>query len=170
MEELLYDPRTKKQIKDLLYNFLYDPIELKFRKQLDWIIARNTVLIGASHKSFVYKGELHSSEPTFCRKQNKLHPQMRSYMDDYLKEQKVINDREIPLVIGFITKLLNTSNTLSDYLKILPESVHRPIQKLIDSCPCRAKQLSPEFIVNFTEDNKDSIDLIKRRMVINLLI
>ena len=170
-DTLQHDPRTKQYIKDVLYSFLYDPIEKQLKRQLDALIIKNSVLIGASHTSFMYKGTLYSiddSRPP--RKMNMLVNQLHPFMDEYLKEVKKLNNVELPYVLGFITQVLNSSNDLHDYLRVLPDSIHRPIEKIIASCPCRSKHLTEDVIESLQTKNKVSIDLIKQRMVTNLLI
>jgi hypothetical protein len=170
MEPLLYDPRTKQQIKDALWQFLYQPVKEQFAQRLLTLIQRNTMLGGYSHNSFRYKGEFYSDgTPLKGYKWNNLLPALRPEMDAYLKEVKELNDKEIPYVIGFINQVLNASNDLNDYLRLLPPSVHAPIYEIIAACPCRHTQLSPEKVLEIKEQNKESIALMKQRQVINLL-
>lgn len=171
METLQHDPTTKKQIKDMLYDFLYAPIQKQFKVRLDTIIIKNTVLLGASHSSFMYKGVLYSidnSRPP--RKMNRLLPQLQPVMDEYLKELTVLNETELPFVIGFINHVLNSSNDLHDYLRVFPSAVHRPIEAIINSCPCRTKKLTDFDVECIQKKNQASIDLMKSRMVMNLII
>lgn len=170
-EVLQHDPRTKSQIKDMLYAFLYEPVQRQFKTRLDSLIKRNTVILGASHQSFIYKGNLYTCDITPPpRKLNRLVPQLVPDMDAYLADLKQLNDKEVPYVMGFINQVLNSSNDLHDYLRLLPSSVHQPIQKLIDSCPYRTKKLTDEQVQELQTRNKQSIDLVKQRMVTNLLI
>ncbi len=171
MEQLQHDPRTKQLIKDTLYEFLYRPIENQFKNRLEVLIVRNTLLGGYSHKSFNYKGVLYSSDNGAPpRKSNRLMLQLKPAMDEYLFDLKQLNEKELPFVIGFINQVLNASNDLQDYLHIFPESIHQPLEKLIATCPCQAKQLSDEKIVELREKNQASINMMKARMVTNLLI
>lgn len=170
-EKLQHDPRTKQQIKDMLYAFLYAPVEREFKHRLDKIILQNTNLLGVSHTSFVYKGEYYCTDQSRPpRKMNRLVSQMIPVMDLYLQELKQLNNTEIPYVVGFINQVLNSSNDLHDYLKILPISIHQPIDAFIATCPCRARSLTPEIIKELQDNNAKPIQLIKERLVINLLI
>jgi len=171
MEPLQYDPRTKHQIKDAIYEYLYAPVQKQFKKRLDALIVKNTAILSASHASFIYKGCVYSCDTgNMPRKMNRLVPLLQETMDEYLKDIKKLNDVEVPFVIGFITKVLNSSNNLHDYLRVFPPSIHYPIQQIIDSCPCRNKQLTDFDVKCIQENNQTSIDLMKERMVINLLI
>jgi len=171
MEQLQHDPRSKQQIKDALYAFLYDPVQVQFKNRIDLIITRNAILGGFSHRHFMYKGDLYNSESTHPPlNRNRLLPQLRADMEDYLKDVRELNNNELPYVLGFINQVLNSSNDLQDYLKILPESVHHPLHQLIDTCPCKTAKLTAERIQQIQDKNQEPIDLMKRRMVINLLI
>lgn len=170
-EVLQHDPRTKSQIKDLLYAFLYEPVQRQFKHRLDALIIRNTAIAGVSHQSFTYKGHFYSNDPAAPpRKLTRLVPQLHADMDAYLADLKQLNDKEVPYVIGFINQVLNASNDLHDYLRVFPSSMHPPIQKLIDSYPCRTKKLTDEEVASMQAKNKQSIDLAKQRLVTNLLI
>jgi hypothetical protein len=170
-EPLQHDPRTKQQIKDALYDTLYTPIQKQFKKRLEQLVVKNAVLGGYSHKSFVYKSELYNcdTEP-LPRKMNRLVLQLQPAMNEYLKELKQLNEKELPYVLGFINQVLNSSNELHDYLRLLPPAVHQPIRGLIDTCPCRGKKLTDETVAMLHEKNLGSVQLMKNRMVTNLLI
>ena len=171
MDTLEHDPRTKQQIKDALYNFLYDPVQRQFKTCLDTLIARNAILGGYSHKHFVYKGVLYNADVTTPPlKKNRLLPQLRTPMDGYLADLHQLNHSELPFVLGFINQVLNSSCDLGDYLKVLPEVVHRPLNNLIGTCPCRKSRLDEKRVSQLRDKNVESINLIKQRLVTNLLI
>ena len=170
-EVLQHDPRTKSQIKDMLCNFLYEPVRKQFKHRLDTLISRNTAIIGASHQSFTYRGNLYNNDPApVPRKLNRLVPQLVPEMESYLADLNLVNSKEMPYVVGFINQVLNASNDLHDYLRILPASLHPPIQNLIATCPFRTKRLSDDEVQEMQTKNQQSIDLVKQRMVTNLLI
>ena len=155
----------------MLYAFLYEPVQRQFKTRLDFLIKRNTVILGASHQSFIYKGNLYTCDiAPPPRKLNRLVPQLVPDMEAYLTDQKQINDKEIPYVVGFINQVLNASNDLHDYLRVLPQSMHPPIQKLLDSYPCRTKKLTDTEVQEIQVKNQRYIDLVKSRMFMNLLI
>jgi hypothetical protein len=170
-EKLQHDPRTKQQIKDILFDYLYGPGEASFKKQLAQIVSQNCVLTNSAHKCFSYRGVVYSIDaPPVIRKMTRLHPTLHMKMDKYVKETKQLNNHELPYVLGFINQVLNSSNNLQDYLKLLPDSVHSPIQVLINSCPCRVVDLSADEIKHLKEKNYESIELIKQRMLSNLIL
>lgn len=171
MDPLQYDPRTKQMIKEALYSYLYDPVKARFQHRLDTIIIRNTLLGMHRHKSFSYKGETYScdSQP-LPRKRNPLLLAIKPEMDAYLKELKELNERELPYVLGFIHQVLNASNNLQDYLRLLPASVHSPVSRIIASCPCQSKSLSNERVCELQEQNLMSINLMKTRQALNLIM
>lgn len=168
--ELQYDPRTKQQLKDLLYAYIYTPVERKLQARLADLIERNAAVLQSPHLSFIYRGKTYSIDPKgIPRKMNRLVPSLHGEMDDYLNDIRELNEQEIPFVLGFITQVLNASNDLQDYLRILPESVHQPLEELIAACGCRTTKLSQETVEELKEKNRQSIDLLKGRLVRNLL-
>jgi len=170
-EHIQHDPRTKQMIKDLLYAFLYSPVLKQYEKQLDSLIIKNALMIGAGHKSFTYKGEFYTCDDTAPpRKMNRLDPRLKDDMEQYLKDIAQLNKYELPYVLGFINQVLNASNNLSDYLTVFPQAIHRPIEKLIESCPCRACNFSKETQTELVSKNKTAIDLLKKRLMVNLII
>ena len=169
--QLQHDPRTKQQIKDALYAFLYTPIEKQFEKRLSELIVKNTLLCGYTHKSFMYKNTLYNIDTNALpRKMNRLHINLQGPMNDYLKDLKTLNETEVPYVLGYINQVLNSSNDLCDYLRLLPEAVHGPIQHLIATCSCKSKKLSEEVVSALQDKNTTSINMMKKRMVTNLLL
>lgn len=171
MQPLQYDPRTKQQIKDALYEMLYSPVQKQFKVRLDTIIIRNTLLGGYDHKSFNYKGVQYSCEPgTPPRKWNRLVPQLRAQMDEWLADVEALNSKELPYVLGYINQVLNASSDLMDYLRLFPDCAHQTIKKLAETCPCQTKQLSDERVAMMWKQNEAPINLMKQRMVTNLII
>ena len=171
MDTIHHDPRTKQQIKDAIYDFLYRPVHQQFQNRIEDLIMRNTLLGGYTHKHFMYKGEVYNCDMTNPPiKKNRLVLSLKPDMDSYLHDLQKLNNEELPYVLGFLNRVLNASNGLSDYLLVLPESVHQPIIDFIKSCPCSTHHLSPDAIDELKSKNADSIALIKRRMLSNLLI
>jgi len=171
VEKIQHHPQTKQQIKNALYSHLYSTVNRHFRHRLDTLIVRNTLTGGHSHKSFVYKNNMYSCDQTAPpKKMNRLQPEYHPEMDTYLLEVKQLNEEEIPYVIGFINQVLNSTNELSDYYRLLPEAVHGPIREIIASCPCHTTSLPEEAAASLRDNNKKSITMMRKRMVINLLI
>jgi hypothetical protein len=170
-EHLQHDPKTKSQIKDILYGLLYAPVQQQFKQRLDAIIVHNTVVGGYTHKSFMYRNVLYSCDSTAApRKMNRLMPAVMLDMADYLKDLKQLNEKEVPYVLGYINQVLNSTNNLSDYLRLLPEAVHGPLKAFIVTCPCHTQTLHADTVAMLQAKNEDSINLIKTRMVTNLII
>lgn len=170
-DPLQHDPRTKQQIKNAIYETLYTPIEEKFQKRLHHIIMRNAVLGGYSHASFMYKNTIYNCDPNpLPRKMNRLMPAMQDEMNQYLRDLKRLNEQEVAYVLGYINQVLNASNDFGDYLRLLPHAVHAPIEKLAATCPCHHQRMSEDTVALLQTKNKSAIELMKQRMVANLII
>ena len=171
MEPLHHDPRTKQQIKDMLYQFLYGPVQQQYQQQLNTIITQNSIACKSGYKAFLYKGVVYSMETVPPpRRLPRLVSSLIPAMDAYLKEVTQLNTQEVPFVVGYITQVLNSSNNFQDYLKVLPSVLHPPLEKMIASCPCRLQVLTEEAIQGLQEKNQKSIELLKKRVMTNLII
>jgi hypothetical protein len=163
--------RTKLDIKEALYGYIYGPLKKKHEQRLEKIIKRNCVLGNFTHLHFTYKGQLYNIDNTPPPlKRNRLVLQLRDAMDQYLLDQEEINAYEVPHVVGYISQVLNASNSFVDYMKIFPEAIHAPLHDLINTCPCRTSYLSEEKISLLKEKTRTPVDLIKQRLVSNLLL
>lgn len=171
MSELTYDPRAKEVVKEQLVALLYDPVKAHYRARLESIIRRNTLKAGNGQTFFSYRGVTYALDPSerLPRQINRLHPSLREEMDRYLEEVTRLNDTELPYVINFINALLNASGSLKDYLEILPEVVHKPLKQLMTQCPCQRGELTPETRHDLLVRHQKSIELIRQRMVLNLI-
>lgn len=170
--EMVYDPKTKRLIKDTLFDFLYKPVRLHHQKQLDTLITNNSKLMGNSQRRLMYKTRIYEMDDPgpMDRPVNQVHKDLRPLMKDYIESLQRLNDEELPYVLGFINQVLNSSNSIQDYFKVFPESVHPPIQKLVDKCACRTEHLAPQTVTKIRNRNQIPIDLMKQRMVMNLLL
>jgi len=171
--ELTYDPRTKQLIKDKIYAHLYEPTKRQFNNRLKSVVQQNSTLNQNAQVCFRYKGEIYYDQehkPPFPQPINQLHPSLHSIMDEYLQDLDKLNSEELPYVLSYITQVLNSSDHLPDYFKLFPTSVHSVIQELIDNCVCRADAITPEKANAIKSKNTVPIELMKQRMVLNLLI
>lgn len=167
-----HDPRTKQQLKDMLYHYLYDPVERRFKQRLDRIIKDNCRVTNTVSECMSYKGHTYQVDEHYLppRHVERLHKSLVPWMDAYLVELKHLNNDELPYVLGFITQVLNSSDNLHDYIRALPESVHRPLKEIIANCGCHTASLTELELQNLLIRNTASINLMKQRMVLNLLL
>lgn len=171
MDRLEHDGRAKQQIKDLLYSYIYEPVQRQFKTRLETLIVRNTVMAGYGHKHFSYKGQVYNADTTLPPlKKNRLLAALRPEMDSYLADLEKLNTYELPYVLGFINQVLNSSCDFEDYFRLLPESIHEPLRKLQAGCPCRTSRLTPDRIEQIRLTSETPVRLIKERLVRNLLI
>lgn len=167
-----HDPRTKHQLKDMLYHYLYDPVERRFKERLDAMIKDNDRITNNYTECMSYRGTLYQINPQFKppRSVPRLSKLLVPRMDAYLAEVRQLNNDELPFVLGFITQVLNSSDNLHDYVRALPDSVHKPLKEVIARCGCHTASLTELELQNLLIRNAASINLMKQRMVLNLLL
>jgi hypothetical protein len=166
-----YDARTKKRIKEALYDALYGQVNKEQFNTLVQIIRKNSIKCQNSQHCFKYKGILHSSDPKKLvpRPVNWLHTSFFNEMELYLDEKKTLERDEIPHVMGFVVQVLNSSDSFKDYFKLLPESLHPILIRIRDQCPCRNDYLDEKQIERIQAQNISAVNLLRRRVTINLL-
>jgi hypothetical protein len=170
-EQLRHDPYTKTQVKELLYRFIYSPLDIHFQQRIESLIQRNCAIQTAQHRSFIYKNEIYNCDAApLPLKLTRLAAALRPEMDTYLEDKAMVNLHEMPYVMGFITQILNASNNIRDYLDVLPDALHPPLMQLIATCPCRQGVLGHTDILNLKTRNTKANKMIKERLVKNLLI
>jgi len=162
-------PRFKLTLKTLLQQFLYLPVQTKQRMWCNSLIARNTVIQGGTHQSFMYQGELYyNDKPPFPRILARLSPKLYPEMKLYLQEVKEVEEEQV-FTIGYVTKVLNVSNNPFDYLRMLPECVHAAIKKEIAAWAHLRDYVDETEIQAIMDNNAHAVGLIKQRMALNLL-
>jgi len=169
--QLSYDPRSKQMIKDALYQYLYDPVQAAFQKRLDTLIRQNSRLLGNDQAYLDFMGEVYRTSTATVpepRQINRCHKDIKPLMREYVADLDKLNSQEVPYVVGYINKVLNSSESLQDYFQLLPESVHAPLKKL--SCPCSENRLKPDQINRIQQNNQPALAMMKMRLVENLLL
>lgn len=167
-----YDARTKKAIKDALYEAIYQPVNDRYQKQLDEIIHKNSAKCNNLQEFVKHKGEVYSSSsaPHIPPKPvNRVHPDLLCAMEEWQRQVDDLNTHELPYVLGYLNQVLNTSRAFNDYYKLLPHALHRILDKLKEDCPCSTDALSPEEIQELTNKNTVALDRIKQRFLLNYL-
>jgi len=164
-----YSPETKQHIKDSLYRFLYSDMDKYMKRRIRDIIKKNDNLYGKTTGWLVFRGKEYSTGNVAApRFKSRTHAEVEQDMIVYTEELKSINN-EMPYVLGFITHVLNRTDSLQDYLVILPSCLHPIVNKAINECPCGSRVLSDGVVQAIQKKEKHSIDLIKGRLAKNLI-
>lgn len=166
-----YNPQMKGAIRSAIHEFLYGPVREYYQRELHELIDNNEQISQGVNEIFVYRGIRYAKKQfRFAPKHiPRLDPVLHERMDMYLAETKELNDVEVPLVMGYIQNVLNSSDQLQDYLVLFPSALHPPIQKVIDHCNCRGTTVSLATAQTMIHTHAKSFDYIKQRMVFNLL-
>lgn len=165
-----HNPRLKIEIKNSLLALLYNKPQDDLEERQNNIIRRNCHILGIPHEILTYKGEyftLGRRPPGI--KTPRLIPELYSVMDEYLKDRETLKT-EMYKVSSSITVILNQSNNPLDFLEVFPESMCERIKGL--SSFTKASELprmKKEDLDHLIEATKESILLMKTRMVINLI-
>lgn len=166
----MYDPRIKAEIKERIKLFLYREPEARLRDELEQLIVVNDQLSNKGHYMFTYKGVRYKwyDHMPLMWGALPLHTSLHARMDQYLKETKELVE-ESSLTLGYIQNILNRSDDPDDYLRLIPSALHLPIQDLLDLSSGIKKTLSLTDAEKLVKTHERSVDLIKQRLMLNLL-
>lgn len=169
-------PKVKQAIKKALDTAIYANVNRRQDARLLEIIrtnfqAANALTIQHTHESFSYKGAYYSFEQQHPRfKNQRLVPELQPVMDAFLAEKQLIAYTEMPYVFGLFTKVLNTSNSLLDYVELLPECMHLALRPFLDDPSfVLPRELTDEQVDQFKLTNHDGLMKLKKRMVLDLI-
>lgn len=165
------DPRRlKKQMADWLLAILYNPYFTRQQNTLDSLINRNMRLQESPYQCFTYKGEYYGplySKPIL---RPKLHPELHPEMVAFVEERSRVNVEEMPYITNYITKVLNSSDSYNDWLKLLPDCMKAPVYELLASEQSQPDQLTNECVAQILAEHDVSIQKMKQRMATNLIL
>ena len=157
--------QLKQITKDALHAFLFEPVNTSLKKQLEHVVYRNCVVCHYTHRSVTYKGVVYNFDTEAPpRRWNRLTAELRPTMDKIIQETEELANYEVPYVMGYITQVLNSSEYFADYLALLPECVHPAFRKILHTIPTPSLEPAKKVF------NQKAVDLIKQRMVMNLLL
>lgn len=162
------DPTKKYNVRLMLEEFIYKPAETQLEKKLNAIM--NSHSIDDPHRSmaFMFKGQVYA--PKDYRSPGKitlLSRRLYPNMEEWLKETNKLQEEKTK-ASNYLTCILNEAKNLADLQALLPECLH-PGLGIIGSANL-SSLLTPEHIEAVNHQHTDSIQMIKERLVLNLLI
>lgn len=168
--EIRLDLRNKPVIREEILHFLYASIQTRLQQRLLDIIDKNCVLQSSIYASFTFKGvDYNPFKQALPRPRNRLHPNLQPAMQLYLDEVKAMNGLERAYISGFLDQVLTIANHPADLLLLLPESIHASVQQYTVGFGKNDSKISPEIVSQLHTKNATAIDLLKQRMVLNLI-
>lgn len=153
-------------VHSYLMESLFDPIEKQLVKDIEGLGFSNR----AGLITFRYKRKQYNiaySPSNFLvipELKEHLHPQMELLVI----EEKEVN-REKLQISAYICRMLNKADSFIDVYNLLPESVHRYLNGIINKCG-RAITISPEEITAIYASEKEAIHFLNNRILTNLLL
>ena len=168
--QLPKEGQLKFLISSYLQDVLFSPLLNDLDNRLDRLIQHNCTLQGYGHKSVYYKGELFVTDDQIPpRKSQRLAPSLIPEMEGFLADKRKFYDDEKLVIVGFLTRILNSINRLDDLYRILPSNLHHRIQDLVSLCTSDKPSISDEQVQQLLENDKEAFHLMKERMALNLL-
>lgn len=162
-------PELKRWIMFSIMDILFSKQDKGYIRRRNEFIKRNAAIYNQTYPIFKYKGEQYSLRVVPSIMTGELHPSLHQEFDAFLEEFIKLRDEEREPVRNYINQVLNISNNLSDYLKLLPEVVHDPIREAISDDSLNGKGASDKEIKDLLDKNQHIFDLIHMRVMTNLI-
>jgi len=166
------EPRLRSVLQSLLLDGIYAPIKAVFAKRLSQITDNNVAISQTFDISFMYKGIYYTQYPDLRQPRIKprLVPELYERMDEYLADLQEITGYEKAIVSGYLSAAVTAAKYPEDLLVLLPESIQYPLQEYLEGYPDNASKISPEAVSELQTRHSKAIELMKQRLVLNLLI
>lgn len=166
------DSRTKYHIKKRIEDFLYTPAYQRLHDRIKEVIRINGNLLRHEHPSFSYKGEFYNGTNYLPRFKNQyLDDSLKETMDTILEDRNEMEMTERPFVSSYLNRAMNSSNSMNDYVLLLPEvciqNLNIPAGDPVYTFP---SELSPEQVQQFLSDNDAWLLMLKKRLLLNLIL
>ncbi len=155
-------PHLKQEVRSAILAHIYFPAHQRLEKRVEEIITKNTAMIGSGDLVISYKGENYSciGARRTERKINRLLPVLRPYMDEWLNDKELLVD-ENQIVSNYLATVLNASNNVSDYFRLLPDCVHPALQPYAQQ-PNVQPPLSDEQVQAIQAKNQKAMSMIRK--------
>ena len=166
------DPKFKWDLMQAMLHCLYNPFKEMQLHELKTIIVQNSLLHKNDQKVFRYKGQIYYVEglPQQHSRTNRLHPSLFGRMKDFLSLSDQVHQEESPYVTSALQLVLNSSDNIDDYYRLLPESLHCILDDFRPIAPVALTRLTDEQVADICLKNQKAIGFMKARMAMNLLI
>lgn len=162
---------SKLYLKVKLTDFIYAPMQKQFLENLSKIIKRNSIIWGNYQEAMWYRGELYHTvewQPSLVPI-NRLHDSLVEEMEKYLADMDQVNCEEKPYIDNFLTRILNTVNSVEECKLFFPDALHPILDKFEDVFPNKDFLLDNTEIETLQQETHTSASLLKQRLVYNLI-
>lgn len=139
-----------------------------------WSVDMGTVIDGIRGKNFQltnkygfsYKGKLYGTKLL----KDRLHTDLYLQMDEYLKNIEDVISFEKPMIMGYITAVLNYSNNPKDYFKLINPFFHSILENQFpDLSHLPDSVLTEADIERFNIKYEKPIELLEQRLTYNFV-
>lgn len=167
----LTDSRKKHNLVGEVHNTLYHKIEMKLRHDMDLIIQDNMKAHNTKSPFMMYRGHtyFHSKAPRLTMNPLILHRTLRNVMKEWLNQRAVL-DEEQQIISTYLLAANSVCSCDDDLYKVTPEALHPIIRKLTARVMEDHRLPAADHKINgFLDQNQKYMDVIKRRLTLNLI-
>lgn len=142
---------------------------LDSQARLNRLRQANDNLIGGINSSFKYKGIEYPKTDKLSYAIPLLHENLHEEMETHLHNQYKLFNYDIPYIQAFLTAAVTECRTFADLKKVLPECIHRHLEKSVIADNKEFITVTDETVKNIHTIHAKAIGIIKEVEVYALL-
>lgn len=166
----------KQLIREAVMAVLYAAPNRQFDERVEAIAKKNMEIGGFRHSTFCYAGKVfkplqyrNGVKKTLQTLRIPLVPELCPVFEEWYAEQQEIVNFEAPLITAGLNRVLAPCFDAIDVLKLLPESLHKPVLENMTAL-VSDERLSSDKIAAILLSNAVSLERMYMRLSLNLLI
>lgn len=151
-----------------IVKFIFSQALLKCIERIDEIAVTHSFKCPHGNESFMFKGKVYAKQQAriaYRKPVTLLTKDQHPAMEEYLVMEKELNN-EMALVHSFLSCAISQSHCKQDLLKLLPECIHSALSRFHWEGEPKITDRGAE---KFKERAADTIQTIKRRLIVNLI-
>jgi hypothetical protein len=157
---------SRADLLNSIVEYAYTKPGQELKVKLNHIIWKFKMTHPSGACAFMFKGQYYCEEgSTYKGRPPMLRGELVGPMEAWLKESKELAD-ERDAAKNVIVCALTKATSKQDCLLLLPDCLHAPVQKSADF---GHSTITKEEALAFIEQNKAHFDLIKKRLLLNMI-
>lgn len=169
--ELQYRTQVKEHLAKVMERELFHRTTEVLKHQINAIADDHKALIKSNFRGFSYKGKEYWGFIGDALAHPELHHELHTRMENYLTLHTRITEYEQPIINNYLRGMFAHTDWLDDYHQMLPDSLHScftPYEDVFRKPD--ARRMPPDDLAEFLVRNRRYIQLMRERMLLNLLL
>lgn len=166
------DPLFHKKLLDALMNALFTKPKIMMSGQLMTLVTKNSALFNSTHRGFIYKTTYYGEPlrpPVRMAQISPLHASLVPEFQEWQNKRALLCANEDTYVRGYFQAVLLRARTESDFMRLLPDSLHNLLRHFREHFLPESEAMTDEQVIEFGQKNQQYLNMVKQQLALNLL-